>query len=151
MFIRDSRRSYRAYSYAGLTLITDLHSFGTPVGVTELILCRTYSYTTKFLFLFGGTRRYHRDYGTCTGIAELILIRKYYRTYTGISEHILVIWILSLCESTRRYDKSELIIIVSHTGSDQTYTDTYQVWTLVHDRYISERIHILILRRREYP
>ena len=48
MFIRDSRRSYRAYSYAGLILITDLFSVGTPVGVTELILCRTYSYTTKF-------------------------------------------------------------------------------------------------------
>ena len=66
-------------------------------------------------------------------------------------EHILVIRILSLSESTRRYDKSILIIIVSHIGSDRTYTDTYQVWTLVHDRYRSERIHILILRRREYP
>ena len=38
MFIRDSRRSYRTYSYAGLILITDLFSVGTPVGVTELIL-----------------------------------------------------------------------------------------------------------------
>ena len=38
MFIRDSLRSYRAYSYAGLIPITELHSFGTPVGVTELIL-----------------------------------------------------------------------------------------------------------------
>ena len=27
--------------------------------------------------MFGGTRRYHRDYGTYTGIKELILIRKY--------------------------------------------------------------------------
>ena len=69
MFIRDSRRSYRAYSYAGPILITDLFSVGTPVGVTELIL--------RSLHLFGGTHRYHRDYGTCTGIAELILIRKY--------------------------------------------------------------------------
>ena len=31
-------RSYRAYSYAELILVTDLCSFGTPVGVTELIL-----------------------------------------------------------------------------------------------------------------
>ena len=46
MFIRDYRRSYRAYSYAGLILITDLFSVGTLVGVTELILCRTYSYFT---------------------------------------------------------------------------------------------------------
>ena len=70
MFIRDSHRSYRAYSYAGVILITDLFSVGTPVGVTELILM-------KDLYLFGGTHRYHRDYGTYTDIAELILIRKY--------------------------------------------------------------------------
>ena len=38
MFIRDSRRSYRAYSYAGLILIIDLFSVGTLVGVTKLIL-----------------------------------------------------------------------------------------------------------------
>ena len=71
MFIQDSHRSYRAYSHAGLILITDLFLVGTPVGVTELILI------LQSLHLFGGTRRYHRDYGTCTGIAELILIRKY--------------------------------------------------------------------------
>ena len=71
MFIQDSDRSYRSYSYAGLILITDLFSVGTPVGVTKLILI------LPSLYLFGGTRRYHRDYGTCTGIVELILIRKY--------------------------------------------------------------------------
>ena len=71
MFIQDSHRNYRAYSYAGLILITDLFSVGTPVGVTELILI------LRSLHLFGGTRRYHRDYRTCTGIAELIFIRKY--------------------------------------------------------------------------
>ena len=38
MFIRNSRRSYRTYSYAELILITDLCAFRTPVGVTELIL-----------------------------------------------------------------------------------------------------------------
>ena len=38
MFIRDSRRSYRTYSYAELILITDLCAFRTPVGVTELML-----------------------------------------------------------------------------------------------------------------
>ena len=63
------------HSYHGLIqvlkLITDLCLFGTPVGVTELILI------LWSLHWFGGTRRYHRDYGTCTGIAELILIRKY--------------------------------------------------------------------------
>ena len=39
-----------AYSYAGLILITDLHSLGTPVGVTELILFRTYTFTDLCLF-----------------------------------------------------------------------------------------------------
>ena len=71
MFNRDSRRSYRAYSYIGFILITDLFSVRTPVGVTELALI------LRSLHWFGGTRRYHRDYETCTGITELILIRKY--------------------------------------------------------------------------
>ena len=63
--------SYRTFSYAELILITDLCAFRNPVGVTELILM------LRSLNLFGGTRRYHRDYGMCIGIAELILIRKY--------------------------------------------------------------------------
>ena len=40
MFIQDSRRSYRTYTYSDLILITDLCLFRTPVGVTELILIR---------------------------------------------------------------------------------------------------------------
>ena len=78
-------------------LITGLCSYGTPVGVTELILmqnlflCRTYPYNRLMCIqdsrrsyrtyayamefnLFGGTRRYHRDYGTYTGISEHILV-----------------------------------------------------------------------------
>ena len=54
-----------------LLLITRLCLFQTPVGVPELILI------LWSLHWFGDTRRYRRDYGTCTGIAELILIRKY--------------------------------------------------------------------------
>ena len=57
--------------------------------------------------------------------------------YTCITELILILRILYFCNGTCRYNKSELIIIVSHTGSDQTYADTYQVWTLVHSRYKS--------------
>ena len=77
--------------------------------------------------MFGGTRRYHRDYGTYTGIAELILIqeyRKYYLfkcpkrrtlvlisnlfyTHTGVpvgtTEFILI---RSLYGDTRRYYKN---------------------------------------------
>ena len=54
-----------------LVLITDLCGFRTPVGVTELRLM------LQSLNLFEGTRRYHRDYGTYTGFAELNLIREY--------------------------------------------------------------------------
>ena len=39
-----------------------------------------------------------------------------------------------------------------HTGSNQTYTDTYQIRTLVHSRYRSQQIHISGSRRfRTYP
>ena len=89
MFIRDSRRSYRTYSYAELILITDLCAFRTPVGVTELMLM------IRSLNLFGGTRRYHRDYGTYTGISEHILVLRNlywsYGTYTGLAELIMVL------------------------------------------------------------
>ena len=103
MFIRDSRRSYRTYSYAELILITDLCAFRTPVGVTELILVyMTYSYLTDLILvlqnlllyfgyrstrryyrtdsLYGGTRRYHWTYtyltdtGVLIGTTELVLI-----------------------------------------------------------------------------
>ena len=49
MFILDSRRSYKTYPYSELILITDLCLFGTPVGVTELIL--------GFLILYGAYSR----------------------------------------------------------------------------------------------
>ena len=92
--IRISRRSYRSYSYVELMLIPNLCLFKTLVGVTELILIQNLYLTDLFsvgtpvgvtklililrsLHWFGGTRRYHRDYGTCTGIVELILILKY--------------------------------------------------------------------------
>ena len=214
MFIRDSRRSYRTYSYPELILINDLCSFGTLVGVTELILIQRYLYLSQIsrrslqnlylyygvytcsevpvgiteitervlvlrnLFLYGSTCKYYKTYTgtsylilvlrsiswsyvTYTCIIELILVFQilywYYGTYTcisdlihvlqnlylsygtyiGLTEHILILQILFLCEGTRRYNKSKLIVIVSHTRSDQTYADTYQVWTLVHSRYRS--------------
>ena len=48
ILIRISRRSYRVSSYAELILITDVCSFGTPVGVIELILIQN-------LYLFSDT------------------------------------------------------------------------------------------------
>ena len=63
----------------------------------------------------------HVYYGTYICVQGLFLS---YRSYTCVTELILVFRILFFCEGTRRYDKSELIIILSHTRSDQTYTDT---------------------------
>ena len=54
-----------------LILVSDLYLFPSPEGVTEIILI------LRSLHLFGDTRRYHRDYGTYTGFAELNLIREY--------------------------------------------------------------------------
>ena len=105
---------------------------------------------------------YYRSY-TCISDLIHVLQNLYlsYGTYTSLTEHILILRILSLCEGTHRYDKLELIIIVSHTKSDQTYADTYLVWTLVRSRYIylfyryestrGTTEHILVLRIREYP
>ena len=42
ILIQTSRRSYRVSSYAEFILITDVCSFGTPVGVTELIQIQEY-------------------------------------------------------------------------------------------------------------
>ena len=87
-----------------LILITDLCGFRTPVGVTELMLM------LRSLNLFGGTRRYHRDYGTYTGISEHILVLRNlywsYGTYTYLTDLILVLQNLLLYSgyrSTRMY------------------------------------------------
>ena len=133
---------------------------------------RTYTCISDLIHV---SQNLYLSYGTYTGISEYIpvfrIIYVYYRiytcisdlihvsqnlylsygTYTRLTEHILILRVLSLCKGTRRYNKSELIIFISHTGSDQAYTDTYQVWTLVHNRYRSEQKHKLILRIREYP
>ena len=67
-------------------------------------------------------------YGTYTCISDLIHVLQSiylsYESYTCFTELILVLRILFLCEGIRRYDKSEQIRIISHTRSDQTYTDT---------------------------
>ena len=101
-------------------------SYGTYTGISEHIL------VFRILYV------YYRTY-TCISNLIHVIQNLYlsYGTYTGLTEHILILRILSLCEGTRRYNKSELIIIVSHTRSDQTYADTYQVWTLVHSKYRS--------------
>ena len=90
--------------------------YGTYTGLTELILV--------FQILYG----YYRTY-TCISDLIHVLQNLYlsYGTYTSLTEHILILRILFLCKGTRRYNKSELIIIVSHTRLDHSYADTYQV------------------------
>ena len=113
--------SYRSYSYAELMLIPNLCGFGTPVGVTELRLL------LQSLNLFEGTRRYHRDYGTYTGISEHILVLRNlycsYETYTYLTDLILVLQNLLLYfryRSTRRY-----YITDSLYGGTRRYHWTY--------------------------
>ena len=99
-----------------------------PVGTTE-ILRNVYWYC-----------------GTYSCISDLIhVLQSIYLShgsYTCVTKLILVFRILFMCKGTHRYDKSEHIIIISHARSDQTYADTYQIWTLVHSRYRSQQIHI---------
>ena len=155
--------------------------YKTSIGTSYLILVlrsiswsyRTYTCTTELILVFQILDLYYRTY-TC--ISNLILVLQnlylYFRSYTCLTEHILVLRniylsygsytcvteliivlrILFLCEGTRRYDKSEQIRIILHTRSDQTYVDTYQIWTLVHSRYRSQQIHIPdSYRFRTYP
>ena len=68
MFIRDSRRSYRTYSYAELILITDLCAFRTPVGVTELMLM------LRNLYLYTDTYTYFTETRVLVGTTELVRI-----------------------------------------------------------------------------
>ena len=80
MFIRDSRRSYRAHSYSELIIITGLCSFETPVRVTELILI------FRILFLYYGaytctkvlvgTTHFHYT-EVPVGTKKILLVQKY--------------------------------------------------------------------------
>ena len=113
MFIRDSRRSYRTYPYSELIFITDLCLFGTPVGVTELIL--------GFLILYGAYSRISdreipvgtTEHFSCTkvpvGTTEHI---HYTEVLVGTTRLILILsireypWVLQRFiryRSTRRY------------------------------------------------
>ena len=148
MFIRDSRRSYRAYSYAELILITDLCSFGTPVGVTELILmqnflflCRTYTYN-QLMFIRDSRRSYRAfsyaelilitdlcSFGTPVGVYRTYAYRgtlRLYKTYTYIIGFILILWRLHMFGGTRRYyrDITERILVLRNLflyGSTRKY------------------------------
>ena len=61
------------------------------------------------------------SYETYICVQDLFLS---YRSYTCLTELILVFQIFFFFEGTRRYNKSEQIRIISHTRSEQTYTDT---------------------------
>ena len=80
--------------------------------------CKTYTGTSYIILVL---RSISWSYGTYIVLLNLFL---YFRSYPGITELILVLRILFLCEGTRRYDESEQIRIISHRRSDQTSTDT---------------------------
>ena len=86
---------------------------------------RSYTCITKLIHVFQILYLSYRAY-TC--LTNLIFVLQdlflSYRSYTCVTELILVFRILFFCEGTRRHDKSEHIIIISHTRSDQTYADT---------------------------
>ena len=68
------------------------------------------------------------SYGIYICVQDLFLS---YRSYSGVTELILVFRILFFCEGTRRYDKSEQIrIIDSLYGSNRSYDWTYQIQDL---------------------
>ena len=136
MFIRNSRRSYRTYSYAELILITDLGAFRTLVGVTELMLM------LQSLNLFGGTRRYHRDYGTYTGISEHVLVLRNlywsYETYTGLKELIFVY-------RTYSYITDLILVLQNLYLSYRTCTGLTELVLVLRNLYLYTGL-ILILR-----
>ena len=77
-------------------------------------------------------------------------------SFTGCNSYLLhVCLVRSYSEQTYPYtmanrNRSESYQI--HTRSNQTYTDTYHIRTLVLSRYISQQIHIPGSRRfRTYP
>ena len=123
-------------------LIPNLCLFKTPRGVTELRLM------LQSLNLFEGTRRYHRDYGTYTGISEHILVLRNlywsYETYTYLTDLILVLQNLLLYfryRSTRRYYRTfNGTKVLVGTIEQISYTEVLVGTTGL----------ILILRIREY-
>ena len=68
---------------------------------------RTYTGLTELILLFRSTYWYFGSY-TCISNLIHVIHNLYlsYETYTGLMEHILILRILSLCEGTRRYNKS---------------------------------------------
>ena len=86
---------------------------------------RSYTCITELIHVFQILYLSYRAYTCLTDlIFELQHLFLSYRSYTCVIELILVFRILFFCEGTRRYDKSEQIIIISHTRSDHTYADT---------------------------
>ena len=149
-----------------------------PVGTTEILrnvywYCGTYSCISDLILVLrilhgayydtkvpvGTTEILRNVYwycGTYSCISYLIHVLQSiylsYGSYTCVTKLILVFQILFMCEGTHRYDKSEHIRIISHARSNQTYADTYQIWTLVHSTYRSQQIHIPdSYRFRTYP
>ena len=108
MFIRESRRSYRTYSYAELILITDLYLLRNYT-YGRLILIGSYTYSSQILFLFGFLVYYTELIHVRILISSLCLYRGVYTCskiplgITEITKRILDLRNLILYGSTRKY------------------------------------------------
>ena len=134
--ISEHIQVFRSYMYITklIRVLRNLcRSYGTYTGISEHILVfrilyvyyRTYTCLTELIPVLQNLYWYFRAH-TCISdlIRVLMNLYMYFRSYTCITKHILVFQILFLYEGIRRHDKSEHIRIISHTRSDQTYTDT---------------------------
>ena len=119
MFIRDSRRSYRTYSYAELILITDLYLLRNYT-YGRLILIGSYTYSSQILFLF-------RFLVYCTELIHVrILISSLclFRSPVGVTEPILIqrylntYWYLYLSQISRRSLQNLYLSYEVYTCSD---------------------------------
>ena len=70
-------------------------------------------YITELILVLRNLKWY---FGAHTGISDLIRVLQNlyssYGTYTGVTKLILIFQILFMCEGTRRYNKSEHIILM---------------------------------------
>ena len=83
---------------------------------------------TELIHVFQILYMFYRTY-TCLTDSILALRNMYqsYGSYTCFTKLILIFRISYLCEGTRRYDKSKIFRIITHTRSGQAYADTYQI------------------------
>ena len=125
-----------------LMFIIDLCLFGSPIGVTKLILFQKYPYVLQKLILV--LRILYLYYEVYTCLVDLILVSQslflYFGSYTYITEHILVLRDLFLCEGTRRF----ILVHISRRAHICTYIRFIYLCRNTYTRTCPYHRHILI-------